>query len=716
MMLAAVTMAASAKDGGMERYARQGGVMLSPLTRRSSSERDSTAVRGERLDSAGRDDTIRTMREVTVKAARTVARADGMWIYPTKQQLERSSDGYSLLAKLALPRIRVDEAMNTVTALTNLGSVQVRINDVVATKEELLSLDLRGVQRVEYVDNPGLRYGEGIACVINLKVRRPDSGYVLGAALTNTLTTILGDESLYARVNRGRSEWALNYGLDFHRLTGEEYDEHASYLLGPTASASPAQQIHRRLTGGRSSSLGHKVQLVYSLSDSAYVLQARLALDGHLRPARTERTMETDGETFTNQTSSRRLTPSVDLYYHQDFRSRQSLTANVVMTRIRSSGQTENNEGTPYAYETDGRTHALWGEAVYDHRFRLFTLSAGLQLNLQRSRNIYEGDASATNVLHTAGTYFFSQLQGELARLTYMAGLGVSLRHYSQGDRRQDFWLFRPKFNVGYALTDRLRLRYGFEISQHVSQIALVSDVSIKVNRLETLVGNPDLRPNRVTSHDVHLTYTTPRLTVDLQGYARLNAHCNMEQYIRREGHFLQTQSNGNNQCNLFYGQLYGQWQLVPECLSISVYGGLYRFYNRGADYVHTYNSFNGGASVQANVGRWTLSAYADNGWHFMEGEHRSYGAPAWYLTASYRFSRAVSCSLFAQHLFARRPVVNDVEVLNRYVHKDVIQRQRDYGNMITLKVAVRLEHGRRYRDIQRSMNHTDRETGILSK
>ena len=33
---------------------------------------------------------------------------------------------------------------------------------------------------------------------------------------------------------------------------------------------------------------------------------------------------------------------------------------------------------------------------------------------------------------------------------------------------------------------------------------------------------------------------------------------------------------------------------------------------------------------------------------------------------------------------------------------------------MINLKIAIRLDHGRRYRDIERTMNHTDTETGIL--
>ena len=33
---------------------------------------------------------------------------------------------------------------------------------------------------------------------------------------------------------------------------------------------------------------------------------------------------------------------------------------------------------------------------------------------------------------------------------------------------------------------------------------------------------------------------------------------------------------------------------------------------------------------------------------------------------------------------------------------------------MITLKLTYRFEHGRKYREINRSMNHQDSETGIL--
>ena len=165
-----------------------------------------------------------TLDEVTVKGARTIQKVDGQWIYPTKQQIENSANGYSLLAKLTLPHIRVDEAMNSITGLTNLGTVQVRINDIIASREDLQTLDMQGIDHIEFIDNPGVRYGEGVAYIIDIKVKKPVSGYVVGTQLTNTLTTVNGNESLFGKINHGRSEFALSYDFDYHNFKGAEYD------------------------------------------------------------------------------------------------------------------------------------------------------------------------------------------------------------------------------------------------------------------------------------------------------------------------------------------------------------------------------------------------------------------------------------------------------------------------------------------------------------
>ena len=158
-----------------------------------------------------------TLDEVTIKGAHIVQKVDGLWIYPTTQQIATSPNGYSLLAKLTLPHIRVDETANSLTALTNLGTVQVRINDIIASREDLLTLDMQGIEHIEFIDNPGVRYGKDIAYVINIKMKKPVSGYVIGTQLTNTLTAVNGSESLYGKVNHGRSEFALSTDIQLKR-------------------------------------------------------------------------------------------------------------------------------------------------------------------------------------------------------------------------------------------------------------------------------------------------------------------------------------------------------------------------------------------------------------------------------------------------------------------------------------------------------------------
>ena len=653
-----------------------------------------------------------TLDEVTVKGARTIQKVDGQWIYPTKQQIENSANGYSLLAKLTLPHIRVDEAMNCITALTNLGTVQVRINDIIASREDLQKLDMQGIDHIEFIDNPGVRYGEGVAYIIDIKVKKPVSGYVVGTQLTNTLTTVNGNESLFGKINHGRSEFALSYDFDYHNFKGAEYDEQASYEIESGDIAS----IHRYSLNKQSKNISHNAQLTYSLSDSNYVFQAKFSGSSDIQPQRGNAKMMINNVPYDELSSSRSTSPSLDLYYHQDFHRHQSLTANVVGTYIKTTGDTENNEGSAYRYDINGRTYSLWSEAIYENQLKPFTVSAGAQYGQRYSHNVYQGDVDATNDMHTSSLYLFSQLKGHLGKLSYMGGLGVSRRYYRQGDATQDYWFFRPKFTLSYPLTNRLKVKYDFEISQHTSQIALVSNVSIKQNAMETILGNPDIHPNRVISHQLKLSYSTPRFTSELQGYYRLNPHCNMEKYIRQDGHFYQTQTNADNDCNFFYIDTYNQWNIIPEKLTATVYGGIYRFFNFGEDYTHTYTSFYGGCSLQAYLGRWTLGAYADNGWNFMEGEHRGHQAPAWYITCNYRMNDAFSISLYAQHPFSQHPLTNKTEVVSRYVQKEISQHSRDYGNMLTLKLSYRLDRGRKYRDIQRTMNHSDKETGILSK
>lgn len=158
--------------------------------------------------------------EVEVKADRIIHKTDGLLLYPSEQQKASSRSGYSLLQQLTLPNIRVDEVGHSISAIDQRGGVQIRINSIIADKAEMLSLDPKSIRKIDFIDNPGVRYGDGIAYVIDITTRRADNGYTLGTSLTQALTTRDGDYTVYGKWNTGKSELSLNYSFGYRDFKG----------------------------------------------------------------------------------------------------------------------------------------------------------------------------------------------------------------------------------------------------------------------------------------------------------------------------------------------------------------------------------------------------------------------------------------------------------------------------------------------------------------
>ena len=174
-------------------------------------------------------DTV-TLGEVVVKGARVVRRVDGKTLYPTEIEKKHSHSGYSLLNKLALPDIRIDEMSRSVQSISNRGDVQVRINDIVANANDMQAIDVANITSVDYIDNPGVRYGNGIAYVINIRTRRSTMGYSVGAQAMNALTALSGSNNVFASVNNGKSQFRVFYEQGYRDTKGSLADETANYL------------------------------------------------------------------------------------------------------------------------------------------------------------------------------------------------------------------------------------------------------------------------------------------------------------------------------------------------------------------------------------------------------------------------------------------------------------------------------------------------------
>lgn len=78
--------------------------------------------------------------------------------------------------------------------------MQIRINGIVATKEDLIGLSPKLVKNIDFIDNPGVRYGKETGVVIDIRTYRHDSGGAVGADLSNSITAWNGNNSVFARL------------------------------------------------------------------------------------------------------------------------------------------------------------------------------------------------------------------------------------------------------------------------------------------------------------------------------------------------------------------------------------------------------------------------------------------------------------------------------------------------------------------------------------
>lgn len=654
-----------------------------------------------------------TLDEVTVRASKVVNKPDGMVIYPTDSQRQASTNGYSFLEKLTLPNLRVDNISHTISAIDNRGGVQLRINGIIVDKPEMTALDPKDILRIDFIDKPGVRYGESLAYVINIITRRNDSGYSVGTDITSAITTIQGDGMAYGKWNKGKSEWSVSYDINGGKSKGSKILQTANYTL----TDGSIYTIERNDVETLRKYISHNAKLTYNWADStATVFQTSLSGALNKTPDNYSIKEIIDGNhsyKATSRDGSKDLSPVLDIYFFRQLTPKQSITANAVGTFISTKTNSFYDEGTPYIYNVDGKSASLLSEMIYENRLKPFTLSAGLNYRYKHTRNDYTGDASARTKMNDNKLYAFGEIKGSIKQFQYSLGTGVSYIHYTQNEHTYNFWTYRPKLTLTYNPSNELQMSYTFQMQERTSRIAMTSDAAIRTNSMEWTVGNPDMKPSRDMEHRLQVSYNTNRLQSFIEGYYKQCRRPNMAHYERTDDNrFIYTQINQKEIDVLDITAYAGYW-LLPEKLQVAANGGMYRCFNFGYDYTHCYTSWFYVGSITAYLGKFYLRGYIDNGTRFLEGESKGYNGAYSALQASYNLKNWQFSLTWANPICSNYKSFEN-ELLNRNLYKHSIGYSKDSGNCISLNIVWRLSGGRSHQSAEKRINLKDTDNGII--
>ena len=672
------------------------------------------------------------LKGVTVEAARVVEKVDRQIIFPTKEQVKTASNGYDLLDNLSLPTIIVNRAERKVLSLKG-GDVQIRINDVKASMQDVLALQPDEVTKVEFINVPGLKYGDSnLDAVINYQVRRRYAGYVSGVSTMQGTKAGFNNSDGYFKYNVKKSEFSLNYSFSYRSVEERSYESLGTYHL-PTG-----ETLHRNYLGYDSPFLytTNNVQLGYNLSEpDKYTLNVRLNFYNHNSPVRgMNQLYQESGKANQYLQNNRKMLeqiPSLDIYYSLNMPHDQNLALNLVGTYIGTDYQyrmreytfnkspdesVKNAPLTDYSYDATGRKRSLIGEGTYSKNWKLMALSVGGQYNISHTDNIYVGSSNADTELKYSNLYLFTQLQGQQKWFSYQVGVGATRSSIHQGENGYSKWLFRPQVALQAKASDRLSFKWSSKITSDIPSLSDLSELRQYSNSFEARDGNSGLKPFTGYNNTLSASWNIPLMSVYLEGnwtYYDKPIATSILPEKREDGSYLFV-SKPKNQKSHDYKHLLltPEVHLIKNHLDLNLMCEYQNVKTKGLDYSHEFNYFSYGAEIRYMTGNWNIGYGAYKVEKSFWGEKTNGGEPTSNLAVTYSYKNW-QFGVLGLFVFYPHGCVYKDELFNKYVQQKNKVRLADQGNMLVFSASFNFSHGRRYHTGSRKLNNSDRDNGI---
>ena len=672
------------------------------------------------------------LKGVTVEAARVVEKVDRQIIFPTKEQVKTASNGYDLLDNLSLPTIIVNRAERKVLSLKG-GDVQIRINDVQASMQDVLALQPDEVTKVEFINVPGLKYGDcNLDAVINYQVRRRYAGYVGGVSTMQGTKAGFNNSDGYFKYNVKKSEFSINYSFSYRSVEERSYESLGTYHL-PTG-----ETLHRNYLGYDSPFLytTNNVQLGYNLSEpDKYTLNVRLNFYNHNSPVRgMNQLYQESGKANQYLQNNRKMLeqiPSLDIYYSLNMPHDQNLALNLVGTYIGTDYQyrmreytfnkspdesVKNAPLTDYSYDATGRKRSLIGEGTYSKNWKQMALSVGGQYNISHTDNIYVGSSNADTELKYSNLYLFTQLQGQQKWFSYQVGVGATRSSIHQGENGYSKWLFRPQVTLQAKASDRLSFKWSSKITSDIPSLSDLSELRQYSNSFEARDGNSGLKPFTGYNNTLSASWNIPLMSVYLEGnwtYYDKPIATSILPEKREDGSYLFV-SKPENQKSHDYKHLLltPEVHLIKDHLDLNLMCEYQNVKTKGLDYFHEFNYFSYGAEIRYMTGNWNIGYGAYKVEKSFWGEKTNGGEPTSNLAVTYSYKNW-QFGVLGLFVFYPHGCVYKDELFNKYVQQKNKVRLADQGNMLVFTASFNFSHGRRYHTGSRKLNNSDRDNGI---
>ena len=665
--------------------------------------------------------------EVVVESQAIIQKVDRQILLPSKEQTQASSDGVSLLQNLQIPRIVISPIDNSVKTLSD-ESVQLRINGIEASTADVKAINPKDIIRVEYHDQPGVRYN-GAAAVVDYIVKHRDTGGSLMLAGTNGLTLPgIGNYYLAGKVHFNKSSlqaiasyapydiyWTRTNNETYNFSTGKvennEVGEPTRYKTYPVNVS-----LNYNWTNGDKNMLNIRLR-----DNMAYTPYGPSDRDSRLY-------QPTDSFEIHDHDKSSSQSPSLDIYYQHNLPHKQHLYFDVVGTYINTHSDrrflqtplrgSASNDTTNVLSSVRGNKWSLIGEAIYEKEWENIMLTVGARHNQQWVKNTYLGSTEATVNMTTAETYAFAEMRHRVDKFSYVVGIGVMHTLIEQGRQKQSTWIARPQLTMSYDFGKGWFWKYKGYVSGYQPSLSQLSDITQQIDKYQMRRGNPNLKSVMYVSNEMELSWQSKHVNLNLWANYSYDHKPIMEEtfeeIIDGSPYAIRMYDNQRGYHKLHVSPSV-QVKLLDNKLMFNVTPFVKYMVSQGNNYHHEHVNYGVRGGIFYLLKGWRFYADVVTAQHNLWGETLTLGELTHDIGINYNSEHfgigIMMVNPFSPH--GSRTVTKDLSVLAPTSNTAVMQ---NYRQVLMLNFNFNLDFGSRAstRGYQR-INNEDTESGILS-
>lgn len=666
-------------------------------------------------------DTVQ-LDEVMV-SANLQKKADRWVFYPSDAIKRQSTDAYDVLQRMALPDLQFD-LMNRTLSSQKGGALQIRINGVPSNHSDLAALQPQDIARVEYIDNPGIVYGDGVAAVLLVHTKRGYEGMQGGVQIANALTAKQGNTYAYFKLIGLKNQLSIKATSHYKNVGGLFTNSNKTFRYPTSDMTLNAQGDDRtyRLRGG-------SIQLEYNRlldeRNSFFNVMANYTTSYRPENVSASRIQHNDAPFFYEEllTKDKTHNVSLDLYLDKQFASKANLLANLTVTYIGSDYHRAYNKvyhaaaqpAFTNAYDVDGQHKSIIGEIVFKQPLsKRHNLSLGTYNRLSDTRNTYEAtNGTSPTSLFNFNNYDYIELSGTLGKLNYSVGGGYSFYRTKNDSLMANYHFFRPSLTLSYSLSKAFRLQYYLGINPVEPQLAMLSSFVQTQSEYELRKGNPHLKPYQAYINQLSLSFRKHETTASISTYIQYSRHPftnNPPTYDAAANMFVYTLANQHSFTH-FQVRLNASQSLFSQAFKLFGWLTLNRYINNGLSFFTTYTDIIGGLSLTYDHTKWGMQANFCSAITTMFNETKTRTAPTLQLSTYYNIRR-LRFTLSVNNPFMS--VATTISTLNSELVSStshVFQKYND--NLVQLSLSYHFRKGKT-RNLQKQMDNADNDAGVV--